>query len=512
MLPMQRGASLAEQARLGEDVRAGGDAADGYAFTRKPPQPREHRLVVEDRGIAAGADENHVCLPVGTGAIVGDDGESVGRGHRPASGRGVPPAVKLLAGEQICRSKWLDRRRIRHERKARYQQEADRLRGNLILAHGAKRQSSVAKCQSGPRGQRTMRPMRYSFAGLLANAITGNRNWKPLWREPEPKPSYDVVIVGGGGHGLATAHYLAKEHGITNVAVLERSWLAGGNMARNTTLIRSNYLWDESSAIYEHSLKLWEGLEDDLDYPILFSQRGVLNLAHSLQDVRDSVRRVEANKLNGIDAEWVGPDEVKKLCPLVNISSDIRYPVMGATYQPRAGIAKHDYVAWGFARRADTAGVDLLQGCEVTGFVTDGDRVTGVRTTLGDIAAGQVAMCAAGHTSVLTDMLGFRVPLQSHPLQALVSELLEPVHPTVVMSNAVHVYVSQAHKGELVMGAGVDSYNGYGQRGAFHIIERQMAAALELFPVFARAHLLRTWAGIVDTTPDASPIVGLTPV
>ena len=195
-----------------------------------------------------------------------------------------------------------------------------------------------------------------------------------LWRNPEPKRSYDVVIVGGGGHGLATAHYLAKNHGITNVAVLERSWLAGGNMARNTTLIRSNYLWDESSAIYEHSLKLWEGLEDDLDYPILFSQRGVLNLAHSLQDVRDSVRRVEANKCNGIDAEWLPPDEVKKVCPIVNTSQDIRYPVLGATYQPRAGIAKHDYVAWGFARRADQAGIDIIQDCAVTGFQTDGSQ------------------------------------------------------------------------------------------------------------------------------------------
>jgi sarcosine oxidase, subunit beta len=332
-----------------------------------------------------------------------------------------------------------------------------------------------------------------------------------LWRTPEPKPSYDVVIVGGGGHGLATAHYLARNHGITNVAVLERGWLAGGNMARNTTLIRSNYLWDESAAIYEHSLKLWEGLEDDLGYPILFSQRGVLNLAHTEQDVRDSVRRVEANRLNGIDAEWLGPDEVAKICPIVNVSDDIRYPVQGATYQPRAGIAKHDYVAWGFARRADEAGIDIIQDCEVTDFAVDGDRVTTVRTSRGDIACGTVALCAAGHTSVLLDRLGVRTPLQSHPLQALVSELLEPVHPTIVMSNAVHVYVSQAHKGELVMGAGVDGYNGYGQRGAFHVIERQMAAAVELFPVFARAHLLRSWAGIVDVTPDASPIVGHTP-
>ena len=326
-----------------------------------------------------------------------------------------------------------------------------------------------------------------------------------LWRTPEPKKSYDVVIVGGGGHGLATAHYLAKNHGITNVAVLERGWLAGGNMARNTTLIRSNYLWDESARIYEHALKLWEGLEEDLDYPILFRQCGVLNLAHSLQDVRDSVRRVEANKLNGIDAQWVEPKEVKELCPIVNVSNDIRYPVLGATYQPRAGIAKHDWVAWGFARRADEAGIDIIQNCEVTGFSTDGDRVTGVRTTRGDIAAGRVALCAAGHTSTLTEMLGIRTPLQSHPLQALVSELLEPVHPTIVMSNAVHVYVSQAHKGELVMGAGVDSYNGYGQRGAFHIIERQMAAAVELFPVFARAHLLRTLGGNRRRVPRRLP-------
>jgi sarcosine oxidase subunit beta len=333
-----------------------------------------------------------------------------------------------------------------------------------------------------------------------------------LWRNPEPKRSYDVVVIGGGGHGLATAYYLAKNHGITNVAVLERGWLAGGNMARNTTIIRSNYLWDESAGIYEQALKLWEGLEEDLDYPILFSQRGVLNLAHSLQDVRDSVRRVHANRLNGVDAEWLDPQQVKEVCPIVDISPDVRYPVLGGTYQPRAGIAKHDYVAWGFARAADALGVDLIQHCEVTGLdVTDG-RVTGVRTTRGRIAAGKVAMCAAGHSSVVARMAGIDLPIQSHPLQALVSELLEPVHPTVVMSNAVHVYVSQAHKGELVMGAGIDAYNGYGQRGAFHIIERQMAAALELFPIFARAHVLRTWGGIVDVTPDASPIVGLTPI
>ncbi|GAB3288057.1 sarcosine oxidase subunit beta family protein [Parasphingorhabdus pacifica] len=332
-----------------------------------------------------------------------------------------------------------------------------------------------------------------------------------LWRSPDPKPSYDVVIVGGGGHGLATAYYLAVNHGITNVAVLERGWLAGGNMARNTTIIRSNYLWDESAGLYEHALKLWEGLEEALDYPLLFSQRGVLNLAHSLQEVRDSVRRVNANKLNGIDAEFLDSGQVKEICPILNTSEELRYPVLGATWQPRAGIAKHDHVAWGFARALDRMGVDLIQGCEVTGFERVGDRVVGVETNRGPIRAGKVAMAAAGHTSVLADTLGLRLPLQSHPLQALVSELLEPVHPTVVMSNSVHVYVSQAHKGELVLGAGIDAYNSYGQRGAFRTIEREMTAAVELFPMFARAHVLRTWGGVVDVTPDASAIMGLTP-
>jgi sarcosine oxidase subunit beta len=333
-----------------------------------------------------------------------------------------------------------------------------------------------------------------------------------LWRNPEPKRGYDAVIVGGGGHGLATAYYLAKNHGMTNIAVLERGWLAGGNMARNTTIIRSNYLWNESAAIYEHSLKLWEELPEELEYDFLFSQRGVMNLAHTLQDVRESQRRVNANVLNGIDAEWLTPAEVKELCPIINTSEDLRYPVMGATYQPRAGIAKHDHVAWAFARKCDEMGVDIIQNCEVTGFVKSGDRVTAVETTRGRIETTRVGLAAAGHSSVLAELAGFSLPIQSHPLQALVSELFEPVHPTVVMSNHVHVYVSQAHKGELVMGAGLDSYNGYGQRGGFHVIEEQLAAAVELFPIFARAHLLRTWGGIVDVTLDASPIVSTTPV
>ena len=333
-----------------------------------------------------------------------------------------------------------------------------------------------------------------------------------LWRSPEPKSSYEVVIVGGGGHGLATAYYLAREHGITDVAVLERGWLAGGNITRNTTVIRSNYLWDESAGIYEHSLKLWEGLEEELGYDLLFSQRGVLNLAHSLQDVRESARRVNANRLNGIDAEWLEPDAVAEICPILNVSPDIRYPVLGATLQPRGGIARHENVAWGYARAADALGVDLIQGCEVAGIELQGGRAVAVDTSRGRIAAGRIALVAAGHSSVLAGLAGLRLPVQSHPLQALVSELYEQVLDTVVMSNAVHVYVSQAHKGELVMGAGIDSYNSYAQRGSFHVIEHQLAAALELFPLFAHARVLRTWAGIVDVCPDASPIVGLTPV
>ncbi len=336
---------------------------------------------------------------------------------------------------------------------------------------------------------------------------------RTYWRPAEPKPSYDVVIVGGGGHGLSTAYYLAKNHGITDVCVVEKGWLAGGNMARNTTIIRSNYLWDESAAIYEHSLKLWEGLEEELGAELQFSQRGVMNLAHDLGDVRSSVRRVEANRLNGVDAEWLTADEVKAFCPIVNISPDVRYPVLGATLQRRGGVARHDKVAWGYATAASNLGVDIVEHSEVTGFVRGaGGRVEGVETTRGTIRANRTALVAAGHTSVLAAMIGLRLPLQSHPLQALVSALYESILDCVVMSNAVHVYVSQADKGELVMGAGIDAYNGYAQRGSFQVIEHQMAAALELFPIFEHASLLRTWAGIVDVCPDASPIVGPTPI
>ena len=330
-----------------------------------------------------------------------------------------------------------------------------------------------------------------------------------LWRAADPKGSYEAIVVGGGGHGLATAYYLARNHGLTDVCVVEKGWLAGGNMARNTTIIRSNYLLDESAAMYEHSLKLWEGLEAELDWDMAFSQRGVMNLAHDLGDVRSSMRRVHANRLNGVDAEWLTPERVRELCPIVNVSPDVRYPVLGATLQRRGGVARHDQVAWAYATRASELGVDIVEHAEVTGFVRNSvGAVEGVETTRGTIKAPRVALAAAGHTSVLASMLGIRLPLQSHPLQALVSALYQPVLDCVVMSNAVHVYVSQADKGELVMGAGIDPYNGYAQRGSFHVIEQQLAAAIELFPIFTHAALLRTWAGIVDVCPDASPIIG----
>lgn len=333
-----------------------------------------------------------------------------------------------------------------------------------------------------------------------------------LWEHTSPKTSYDAIIIGGGGHGLATAYYLAKLHGMTNIAVLEKGWLAGGNMARNTTIIRSNYLWDESAGIYEHSLKLWEGLQEDVGYEMFFSQRGVMSLAHSVSDERTKRRNFYSNHVNDVDSVWLTPEQVKEVAPIVNISPDVRYPVVGATYQPRGGIAKHDWVAWGYAKACGDMGVDIIQGCEVTGFDIRDGKVHGVKTTLGNIAAPKVAMVGAGHSAVLAEMAGFHIPIQSRPLQALVSELLEQVLDTVIMSGMVHVYVSQAHKGELVMGAGTDSYNSYAQRGGFHVIEHQLAAAVELFPILERAHLLRTWGGIVDIAPDASPIIGLTPV
>ena len=353
---------------------------------------------------------------------------------------------------------------------------------------------------------------RYSFLSLARHALTGHRAWRPAWRKAAPRPHYRIIIIGGGGHGLATAYYLAKEHGISDVAVLEKGPIGLGNTGRNTTIIRSNYLWDASARIYEHSLKLWEGLSADLNFNVMLSQRGVLNLAHNEADLREGKRRVNANRLNGIDAEWLDAEAVRRFCPILNISPAARYPVLGATLQRRGGVARHDAVAWGYARAADARGVDIIENCEVTAIRTARGRVVGVETNRGEILAERVAVSAAGHNSVVASMAGVRLPLQSHPLQALVSEPVKPVLDCVVMSGTVHVYVSQSDKGELVMGAGIDAFNSYAQRGSFHVIEGQMAALLELFPIFSRLRMLRSWGGIVDVAPDASPIIGRLPV
>ena len=350
----------------------------------------------------------------------------------------------------------------------------------------------------------------FSIWSLLRNGMSYHEGWERQWRSPAPQREYDAVVVGAGGHGLATAYYMAKEHGMRNIAVVERGWLGGGNTARNTTIVRSNYLWDEATALYEKAMVLWEGLSQDLNYNVMFSQRGVMNLGHTLQDMRDIERRVNANRLNGVDAEVVTPAQIKEMIPFINLNT--RYPVLGASLQRRAGVARHDAVAWGYARAADALGVDIIQNCEVTGIRREDGAVTGIDTARGFIKTKKVAVVAAGHSSVIASMAGIRLPIESHPLQALVSEPLKPIFPNVVMSNAIHAYISQSDKGDLVIGAGIDGYNGYGQRGSFQTIEHTLQAIIEMFPIFSRVRMNRQWGGIVDVSPDACPIIGLTPV
>lgn len=354
--------------------------------------------------------------------------------------------------------------------------------------------------------------MNYSWLEVLKAGFTDQKRWTPAWPEKNPEAKYDVIIVGGGGHGLATAYYLARDFPDKKIAVLEKGWIGGGNTGRNTTIVRSNYLWDEAANLYEHSLKLWEGLTEDINFNVMFSQRGVYNLGHTLQDMRDIERRVNANVLNGIDAEVVDAAELKRRIPIMDTSKNTRYPVMGSSFQARAGVARHDAVAWGFARAAAKHGVDIIQTCEVKAMDIEAGRIKGLDTSRGYIAAGQVGCVTAGHSSVLAAMAGLTLPLESHPLQAFVSEPMKPVLHTVVMSNAVHGYISQSDKGDLVIGAGIDPYLSYSQRGSPQVIDHTAAAILELFPIFSRTRVNRQWGGIVDTTPDACPIISPTDI
>ena len=355
--------------------------------------------------------------------------------------------------------------------------------------------------------------MRYSALALVRGALSAHRHWAPVWRSPEPKPSYDIVLVGGGGHGLATAYYLAKNHRITKVAVLERGWLGGGNTGRNTTIVRSNYLYPESARLYDFALRLYERLSRELNFNIMLSQRGLIDLAHSRHDLDSMARWVNAMHMNGVDAELLSRDEVAEWLPLLDMSPDARYPVLGGFLQRRAGTARHDAVAWGYARAADALGVDIIQNCEVTGFLTGADgRVVGVETSRGRIRAERIGIAAAGHSSVLAKLAGFRLPVVSYALQAMVTEPLKPALDAVVLSPGTGAYLSQSDKGEMVIGAFLDLFPSYAQRGSFAVLQAIVAATLAMFPSFSRLRLMRQWAGIVDVVHDSSPIIGPTPV
>ena len=357
---------------------------------------------------------------------------------------------------------------------------------------------------------------RYSAWNLVAAALRGHRDWAPAWRDAEPKSRYEVIVIGGGGHGLATAYYLAKNHGVTSVAVLEAGWIGGGNTGRNTTIVRSNYLYPESARLYEFSLQLYEGLSRERNFNIMVSQRGVLTLAHSRHDLDACARWANAMHCNGIDAELLDTQQVHALEPRLNCSPAARYPIHGGIIQRRGGTARHDAVAWGYARGASARGVDIVQNCAVTGFVKDGSRIIGVTTSrggmTGEIRADKIALAVAGHSSVLAGMAGLQLPVMSYALQAMVTEPVKPVLNTVTMSPALGAYWSQSDKGEIVMGGALDHFLSYAQRGSFAMNQQAIAATCEMLPSLARLRLLRQWAGIVDIVHDSSPIIGATPV
>ena len=352
---------------------------------------------------------------------------------------------------------------------------------------------------------------RYSVFAVAREAMRQHSGWGRAWSNPEPKTSYDVIIIGAGGHGLATAYYLGKNFGITNLAVIEKGWLGGGNTGRNTTIIRSNYLQDASAALYEKSRSLYENLSQDLNYNVMFSPRGVMMLAQTQHEIRGYQRTAHANSLQGVSTEFIGPSRVKELCPIMNIDGP-RYPVLGALWQPRGGSARHDAVAWGYARACSDMGMDILQQTEVMGIRQKNGNVVGVNTTRGNIACKKLGMVVAGHASVVAKMAGFKLPLESVPLQALVSEPIKPCMDVVVMANTVHGYMSQSDKGEMVIGGGTDGYNAYTQRGSFHHLEETVRALIETFPMVSRLKMLRHWGGIVDVTGDRSPILSKTPL
>jgi len=350
--------------------------------------------------------------------------------------------------------------------------------------------------------------MTYSAFTLLREALRGHTGWQPAWRSPMPQAEYDVVIIGGGGHGLATAYYLAKNHNVGRIAVLEKGWLGGGNTGRNTTVIRSNYFYPESVALYEFSMKLYEGLSRELNYNVMFSQRGMLILAHSEPEMEMAARTVNAMRLNGVDADLLGPEGVRKRAPVLNFREDARFPIHGAVFQGRAGTGRHDAVAWGYARAADRLGVDIIQNCEVLDVIVEGGTCKGVETNQGMIRAGRIGAAVAGHSSVLAQMAGFNLPIQSYALQAFVSEPLKPVIDTVAFSPAAGTYFSQSDKGGLVIGGGLDRVPSYGQRGNLPMQEAVLSGLIEMAPAVAKVKLLRHWAGIVDVTPDSSPVIG----
>ena len=354
--------------------------------------------------------------------------------------------------------------------------------------------------------------MKYSLFSLARNALSHHERWPLAWRSPRPKPRYDAVIVGGGGHGLATAYYLAKEHGLSNIAVLEKGYLGGGNTGRNTTIVRSNYLLDPNAHFYEMSLKLWERLSRELNFNVMYSARGVINLVHSPAEIDAAMRRGNAMRLNGIDAQFLTRDEIARRIPILDCSTQARFPILGGLLQPRGGIARHDAVAWGYARGADALGVDIIQQCEVTGIRIDNGAIAGVETTQGFVATTKLGLAVAGHSSRLAAMAGIRLPIESHTLQALVSEPIKPVLDTVVTSGAIHFYINQSDKGELVMGGDLDFCNAYSQRGNLPAIESVVSACLALFPSFGRLRVMRSWGGICDMTMDGSPIIGVLPV